>query len=131
MTIQITRANKRYATLLTQSEHPFVLEGKMWATVDHYVHAQKFAGTPLAEAIRLAPTHLSALRMAKEQAAQVRSDWVAVEQEVLTRALWQKLRAHEEIAELLLTTGAEPLADGTEANRLGQALMALRNKLAR
>ncbi len=36
------------------SSHPVKLKGKIWPTSEHYFQAQKFAGTPDEEEVRLA-----------------------------------------------------------------------------
>ena len=45
----------------------FELDGQSWPTSEHYFQAQKFAGTPDAEAIRLARSPMVAARMGRER----------------------------------------------------------------
>ena len=69
---------------------PIELDGLRWPTVEHYFQAQKFAGTPHAEAIRQTPSPLVAARMGRSRARPVRPNWEAVKDEIMLRAVRAK-----------------------------------------
>lgn len=46
----------KFGWLSNTSYHSFILQGKRWPTVEHFVHAQKFQGTTMEETIRNAQT---------------------------------------------------------------------------
>src|SRR5262249_44665846 len=51
------------------------LDGLRWPTAEHYFQAQKFAGTPHAEAIRQARSPMIAARMGRSRTRPLRADW--------------------------------------------------------
>lgn len=124
------------------SRHPFTLDGQRWATSEHYFQAQKFAGTPHADAVRAARTPKEAATMGRDRGRPLRRDWEAVKDDVMRRAVRAKFLAHPELQELLLGTGDALLveaapkdwywgcgADGTGKNMLGAILMEVRAEL--
>lgn len=133
-----------YGCFSNFSAHGFTLDGLWWPTSEHYFQAQKFAGTPHAEAVRLAPTPKEAAEMGRDRARPLRSDWKAVKDDVMRRAVLAKFTAHPDIRAVLLGTGEEPLVEattgdyywgrgstGTGLNMLGLILMETRERLRR
>jgi ribA/ribD-fused uncharacterized protein len=57
------------------SPHPIRLQGKTWPTSEHYFQAQKFAGTPDEEEVRLAKSPMIAARMGRSRKRLLRKDW--------------------------------------------------------
>lgn len=136
----VDEANGHYSNF---SPHPIELDGKLWPTSEHYFQAQKFAGTPHEEAIRLAPTPKEAAAMGRDTSRPLRSDWESVKDDVMARALRAKFTQHASLREALLGTGTADLVehsdkdaywgdggDGLGKNRLGAILMTLRAELA-
>lgn len=124
------------------SRHGFELDGKYWPTAEHYFQAQKFAGTEHELHIAQARTPKEAAQRGRDRSIPLRSDWEAVKDEVMQRAVLRKFETHQEIREILLGTGDEELvenapgdfywgcgADGTGQNRLGQILVEVRSIL--
>jgi ribA/ribD-fused uncharacterized protein len=133
-----------YGCFSNFSKHGFVLEGRYWTTSEHYFRAQKFAGTPHEEEVRLARAPKIAAEMGRDRSRPLRSDWEEVKEEAMRRALRAKFTQHDDLRVLLLATGdAEILEnapgdlywgigrDGTGKNRLGALLMELRAALRR
>jgi ribA/ribD-fused uncharacterized protein len=131
-----------YGCFSNFSAHGFELDGRWWPTSEHYFQAQKFAGTPDEEAVRLAPRPMMAARMGRDRQRPLRADWDQVKDAVMRRAVQRKFEMHPAIRALLLATGNEPIveaaehdsywgcgADGLGLNRLGTILMDVRAAL--
>src|SRR5712692_6380855 len=121
-----------YGCFSNFSAHPFELDGRMWPTSEHYFQAQKFAGTPHAEAVRLARSPMIAARLGRSRTQPMRVDWERVKDEIMRTAVLRKFETHADIREVLLGTGDEEIveaaptdsywgvgADGQGVNRLG------------
>ena len=124
------------------SPHQVSLDGRPWPTSEHRFQAQKFAGTPYEEEIRLAPTPMDAARLGRDRTRGLRKDWYAVRDAVMREVLVAKFTQHPDLLELLLSTGDALLVehtrndrywadggDGSGSNRLGLLLMELREQL--
>ena len=123
---------------------PVSLKGTTWPTTEHYFQAQKFAGTPDEEEVRLANSPMLAARMGRSRARPLRSDWERVKDEVMLEALRAKFAQHEGLEAKLLATGEARLVertskdrywadggDGKGRNRLGELLMKVREERRR
>jgi ribA/ribD-fused uncharacterized protein len=106
------------------------------------VQAQKFAGEPDEEEIRLANKPMLAAQMGRERNRPLRPDWEAVKERVMLEALRAKFTQHDDLKAILLGTGDAMLVehtandsywgdgwDGSGRNRLGALLMQLRAEL--
>lgn len=146
MAIYFYRVNEvPFGVFSNFSAHPFVLDGKLWPTSEHYFQAQKFVGHPEhQEEIRTASTPMEAAEKGRERHRPLRSDWHLVRDDSMRAALLAKFTAHPLLCELLLSTGDEALiekttgdhywgcgSDGTGQNQLGKLLMELREALNR
>ena len=142
MTIAFYGQKNEYAWLSNFSPHPFALDGKSWATVEHYFQAAKFPGTDYSERIRLAKTPSYSKQLGRSRSVPIRPDWEAVKEDVMRRALRAKFTAHRDLLEMLLSTGEEELVEnspsdsywgcgklGNGRNRLGHLLTELRSAL--
>jgi ribA/ribD-fused uncharacterized protein len=131
-----------YGCFSNFSRHPVFLKGRKWPTSEHYFQAQKFAGTPHEEAVRLCKTPSQAAQMGRSRKLPLRPDWEAVKEEVMMDALRAKFTQHDDLRAILLGTGDEELVehtvndsywgdggDGSGKNRLGALLMRLRAEL--
>jgi hypothetical protein len=132
----------KYGAFSNFSRHIFTLDGQVWRTSEHYFQAQKFAGTPHADAVRSARTPKDAASIGRRRDLPLRKDWEQVKDDVMRRALYAKFTQHADLRALLLSTGDAELIenapgdfywgigkDGTGRNRLGALLMELRAKL--
>jgi ribA/ribD-fused uncharacterized protein len=121
---------------------PIRMRGKVWPTTEHYLQAQKFAGTDHEEAIRQTPSPMIAARMGRTRKKPLRRDWEAVKDDVMREAVRAKFTQHAELSALLLATGDADLVehtardsywgdggDGSGKNVLGRILMEVRDEL--
>jgi N-glycosidase YbiA len=126
------------------SPHGVDLDGAWWPTVEHYFQAAKFVETDPAHAaaIRGVANPRDAARMGRDRGHPLRSDWEAVKEDVMRRAVRSKIVKHPELREKLLATGEEEIVevspsdyywgagqDGSGQNRLGHILMEVRTEL--
>ncbi len=134
-----------YGCFSNFSKHGFMREDKAWKTSEHYFQAMKFAGTPREDAIRLAPAPMDAKNMGNDRNRSdypLRSDWDAVKDDIMRRAVRAKFEQNPDIRAVLLGTGDAELienaphdyywgcgADGTGKNILGKVLMEVRGDL--
>jgi ribA/ribD-fused uncharacterized protein len=131
-----------YGCFSNFSRHPVVLKGKRWPTSEHYFQAQKFAGEPDEEQVRLAGKPRLAAEMGRDRKRPLRRDWEAVKEQVMLDALRAKFTQHAELQAILLGTGDAVLVehtandaywgdggDGSGKNRLGHLLMRVRAEL--
>ncbi|NUM46303.1 MAG: NADAR family protein [Anaerolineales bacterium] len=124
------------------STHGISLKGVWWPTTEHFFQAQKFAGTPHEEAIRLAKTPKQAAEMGRDRRRPLRADWEQVKDDIMRAAVREKFRTHAGLREELLATGDAEIvenapgdyywgcgADGSGKNMLGKILMEIREEL--
>ena len=131
-----------YGCFSNFSRHALTLKGKRWPTSEHYFQAQKFAGEPDEEEIRLATKPALAASMGRDRKRPLRRDWESVKERVMMDALRAKFTQHKDLKAILLGTGDAKLVehtendsywgdggDGSGKNRLGHLLMQLRTEL--
>ena len=131
-----------YGCFSNFSAHPFRLKNKIWKTSEHYFQAQKFAGTPHEEEVRLAGSPMIAARMGRDRKRPLRPDWEAVKLDIMREALRAKFTQNEELKRILLETEDAILVehttndnywgdggDGSGQNMLGKLLMEVREEL--
>ena len=134
--------NESYGEFSNFAPYPIHLKGRRWPTSEHYFQAQKFAGTPHEEAIRLAKSPMVAARMGRNRKLPLRRDWESAKEHIMRGALRAKFSQHPALRSLLLGTAAAKLiehtetdsywgdgGDGSGKNRLGQILMRVRDEL--
>lgn len=66
MPIYFYSARDAYGCFSNFSPHGVALKGAWWPTTEHYFQAQKFAGTPYEDAVRLAKTPKQATAMGRD-----------------------------------------------------------------
>lgn len=116
------------------------LDGKRWPTTEHYFMAQKTTDKDERERIRKAPTP----RRAKElgRAVRLRKGWDGMKFEMMLTANRAKFTQHDDLRELLLSTGDRPIHEDCDdpwwgggpnfpngKNMLGKVLMRVRSEL--
>lgn len=135
------RVNEPFGFLSNFARAAIVVDGLRWPTSEHYFQAQKFAGVPQQEQVRAARTPMEAATLGRSLPG-LRSDWDAVKDEVMLRALRAKFAQHPSLRTELLDTGDAILVertandaywadggDGSGKNRLGELLMQVREEL--
>lgn len=142
MPIKFYSTKDAYGEFSNFTSFSFVLDGMEWPTSEHYFQAQKFDDDAYREKIRTTKSPMFAARLGRSRKVPIRPDWESVKVDVMRRAVAAKINAHEELRELLLSTGNEELieeaardsfwgcgADGLGQNWLGRILMAIRDEL--
>lgn len=116
------------------------MNGKFYATTEHYYQAAKATNLDDHEKIRLATTPKSAKIIA--QSVPLCENWEEIKTKVMNQALLHKAEQHPKIAEVLRSTGTATIiedspydyiwgcgADGTGQNLLGKSWMFVRSIL--
>jgi ribA/ribD-fused uncharacterized protein len=142
--IRFYSVSDEYGFMSNFAPYPIRVDGKQWATSEHYFQAQKFAGTPHEETIRKANDPMIAARLGRDRSKKLRRDWESSKDNVMFSAVAAKFAQHPELAEMLLATGDAQLVEHTEndaywgdggdgrgKNRLGQILMRIRTSLSK
>lgn len=142
MTIYFYGIHDQYGCFSNFSPHGFELDGAYWPTSEHYFQAQKFAGTPHADAIRQVKTPKDAAKMGRDRKRPLRRDWEKVKDDIMRKAVLKKFETHADICETLLATGDQDIvenspvdyywgcgADGSGQNMLGKILVEVREIL--
>ncbi len=105
-----------YGCFSNFSLHGFELDGLYWKTSEHYFQAQKFAGTPQLENIRIAPDPKTAADRGRNRSFPLRADWEQVKDDIMRRAVLKKFETHADIRAILLETGEEELVEKTSGD---------------
>jgi ribA/ribD-fused uncharacterized protein len=122
---------------------PIDLDGKRWPTIEHYYQAQKFTHAGLQTKIRRAEKPAIAKSIADKHRDKIRSDWDALRDDVMYRAVRRKFELYPELLDLLLATGDEDIVEvapsdyywgigreGTGQNKLGKIIERIRFEFA-
>jgi len=143
-TIEFNSKSASYSELSNFHLSPFMLEGKMWPTVEHYFQAQKFPADPdLQERIRAAKKSLGAKRFGQTKTFAFRDDWETIKDTVMYTGIKAKFQQNPELATILAGTGAAWLIEkaprdsywgsgpnGCGKNKTGHIIMRVRAELA-
>ena len=142
MAINFYSTNDEFGEFSNFALFPITLKGVIWPTTEHYFQAQKFAGAPHEEAIRLAPSPSQAAKMGRQRSRPLRKDWEQVKDDIMRQAVLAKFQQHPSLQSLLLSTGNADIVehtkndaywgdagDGSGLNMLGRILMEIRDKL--
>lgn len=140
--IRFYRVSEPNGFLSNFSPHSVTVDGREWLTAEHYFQSQKFVGTGHEEAVAATATPWEAAQAGRSRTVRIRTDWWAVRDDVMRRALQAKFTQHDDLREALLATGDLLLVehtsndrywgdggDGTGRNRLGELLQELRASL--
>ena len=128
--------------LSTISAHPIELDGNYWATAEHYYQANKYPEGDNRQAVRAVSDPHEAHRLGNRWYKRKRPDFKKIKKVLMTRALYSKAVQHPSVAEYLLATGEQVLAenglydhywglgrDQRGDNQLGKIWMDIRQKL--
>lgn len=138
--IKFWRTSDRYGCFSNFSFHPITVEGKRYATTEHFYQSRKTTDPEMQEQVRVASSPKKAKNLACE--LPLRPDWEDIKFDVMLEALRRKAAQYEFIREKLLETGDEIIAedspkdaiwglgkDGNGMNLLGKAWMQIRKEL--
>ena len=140
MSIEFSSKSNTHQELSNFYPAPFLLEGKIWTSVEHYFQAQKFpTDSSLQERIRLASTPQGAKRLGRTKSEHFRSDWNERREYFMEKALEAKFAQNEDLQNILKATYPLHLIEhnpydsywasgkqGTGQNRMGVLLEKLR-----
>ena len=131
-----------YGELSNFALYPIKIKGKVWPTSEHYFQAMKFESQKDQAEIRKAKTPMEAAKKGRDRKRKLRKNWESSKDNVMREAVLQKFSQHENLKELLLSTGSSKLVEHTEndkywgdggdgrgKNRLGIILMEVRERL--
>ena len=82
------RVEGRYRFLSNFYKSPFMVDGREYATVEHYYQSKKHQGTRLEESIRLAPKPMDAKKLAWSWEAP--NDWDKKKDEIMLEGIMEK-----------------------------------------
>ncbi len=98
---------------------PFKLDGKVYATSEHYYQAQKLEPNfELTERVRRAVTAAEAKSIATSCKDALRPDWDLVRLEVMKRAIHAKFSQNADVRDKLLATGSDALHEDAPVDRV-------------
>ena len=121
---------------------PFVMDGKIYQTVEHYFQSEKFPNdSVLQEAIRTAPTPAKAKRLGKTKSIHFRSDWANFRNEAMLKGERAKFEQNAKLMDLLKSTKGYELREkafwdgfwgmgrnGKGLNKMGKILQLIRDE---
>ena len=131
-----------YGEFSNFAAYPVRIAGKTWPTTEHYFQAMKFKKVEQQEEIRKAKSPMLAARMGRDRKRKLRRDWESAKIGVMRDAILAKFTQHEELRELLLSTGDAKIIEhtanddywgdggnGRGKNWLGRILVEVREKI--
>jgi ribA/ribD-fused uncharacterized protein len=131
-----------YGCFSNFAAYPIRLRGKSWPTSEHFFQAQKFNDRSHQGQIRKAKSPMTAARLGRDRKKKLRKDWESVKIGIMREAVLAKFTQHEDLRDVLLSTGDAKLVehtsndsfwgdggDGSGENWLGRILMEVREKL--
>ena len=141
-TIKFYSTNEKYGQFSNFSAHPVVIDGCTYKTTEHYFQAQKFLENKHRQKVMSARTPMEAALLGRDRNMPLRKDWDSVKDDIMLKAIRAKVAQHDDVKELLVSTGDAQLVehtkndsywadggDGSGCNRLGKILMAVRAEI--
>lgn len=141
-TIRFYSVSDEYGCFSNFTAYPIRLKGRVWPTSEHFFQAQKFTDPAEQEEIRQAKSPMLAARMGRSRKRKLRREWESMKVNVMREAVLAKFTQHEELRDILLSTGDAKIVehtandsywgdggDGSGKNMLGRILMEVRETL--
>lgn len=142
MTIKFYKVNDKYGEFSNFSPYEVHVLGTTWKTSEHYFQARKFQDSNLVIKVMDASTPMEAANIGRDRNNKIRDDWESIKLEVMKEVILAKFTQHENLKELLLSTGTEDIveasqydsfwgegADGKGKNHLGNILQEVREQI--
>ncbi|MCA9328616.1 NADAR family protein [Candidatus Saccharibacteria bacterium] len=97
------------------SAHALNVYGKVFHTLEHAYHYQKFVddNPDIADEVANSPSPWAAMRVARKHAEKVRSDWHDAKVAAMESLLREKLRQNEDVAMILKKTGSRDIVENS------------------
>jgi len=141
--VKFYSVSDEYGAFSNFAAYPIKLGKKRWPTTEHYFQAKKFTDKKQQEDIRKAKTPMIAARLGRDRKKhKIRRGWNSEKVAVMREAIYAKFTQHEELRELLLSTGDAEIVEHTSndnywgdggdsrgKNMLGSILMEIREQL--
>ena len=139
--IEFNSKSELYSEFSNFYVSPFVMDGKIYQTVEHYFQSEKFPNdSVLQEAIRTAPTPAKAKRLGKTRSIHFRNDWANFRNEVMLKGVRAKFEQNTVLMDLLKSTEGYELREkaywdgywgtgrtGKGLNNMGKILIQIRD----
>ncbi len=142
--INFYRVSDDFGCFSNFAPYPVRMGAKRWPTAEHYFQAQKFEEAEHQETIRKTKSPMIAARMGRDRKKPLRRDWESVKVAIMREVVRAKFSQHEDIRQILLSTGDARIVehtendsywgdggDGSGKNVLGRILMEVRDELRR
>jgi ribA/ribD-fused uncharacterized protein len=142
--INFYRVSDEFGCFSNFAPYPVRMDGKIWPTSEHYFQAQKFEDAEHQEKIRQTKSPMIAARMGRDRKKPLRRAWESVKVGIMREVVRAKFSQHDDIRQLLLSTGDAKIVehtendsfwgdggDGSGKNMLGRILMEVREELKR
>jgi N-glycosidase YbiA len=133
------RTNEPFGSFSNFSDHPVLLDGTYWKTVEHYFQASKFLNDHCMK-IQMSESPMGAALLGRSRDFPIRSDWESVKDSIMRKAVFKKIEMYHDVKSLLLSTEDAILVERTEndnywgdggdgkgLNKLGLILMEARD----
>lgn len=104
-TILFSRKDEDYKNFCTNSEHPFLFNGHIYKTIDHFIQSEQFRDEKIKALVRESKTSDEAIMLGKVKIFDRRSDWKLIRCHAMRHALLAKFSQHPELAIKLVNTG--------------------------
>ncbi len=140
--IRFYSVSEEFGEFSNFAAYPIRLDEKTWPTSEHYFQAQKFLEAEHQGEICSAKSPMIAARMGRSRKRPLRKDWESVKVSLMRKAVLAKFTQHEDLRDLLLSTGDAEIVehtandsywgnggDGRGKNMLGRILMEVRDQL--
>jgi ribA/ribD-fused uncharacterized protein len=140
--INFYRVSDDFGCFSNFAPYPVRMDGKLWPTSEHYFQAQKFEKAAHQESIRRTKSPMIAARMGRDRKKPLRRGWESVKVAIMREVVRAKFNQHDDIRQVLLSTGDAKIAehtendsywgdggDGSGKNMLGRILMEVREEL--
>lgn len=142
MSIKFYKLKDPYGCFSNFSKHAVNIDRINWMTTEHFFQAQKYLGTNRYFEIAQAGTPRIAAELGRDRSLPLRADWEKIKDDVMRRAVREKVKQHPEIKMILLETGDEEIiedspidyywgcgAEGTGRNMLGKIWVEIREEI--
>jgi N-glycosidase YbiA len=140
--IKFYSTSDEYGEFSNFAEYPIIVDNKTWPTSEHYFQAMKFDDKEYMEKIRQSPKPFTAARMGRDRTKKIKRGWESMRVNVMTTAVRAKFTQHNELTQLLISTGGKKIIEHTEnddfwgdggngkgKNMLGIILMRIREEI--
>lgn len=140
--IKIPYYENSYFALNNFSAHTIKYNGIFYPTAEHAFHGAKFDDEKIKEEIRNTTSPLEAFELGKKYKLLRKTNWNEIKVNILYEILKEKVKQHEEVKKVLLSTNEEEIVednpnddfwgngkDGSGQNQTGKILMKIRVEL--